>query len=149
MKKFFKKYEFTIMAIFLVVAILGTAAIACCVSYDNNKINTNTYCSEGIIIEATKNEYVVELNNGHRFSFLSNEQFMIDTVVNVCLDMGETDAVKDDKIIAISVDNYALAESLFDEWLLSLVSLDVVRPNKSIDFLNIYDIMIIVNETEW
>lgn len=115
MKKFFKKYEFTIMAIFLVVAILGTAAIACCVSYDNNKINTNTYCSEGIIIEATKNEYVVELNNGHRFSFLSNEQFMIDTVVNVCLDMGETDAVKDDKIIAISVDNYALAESLFDE----------------------------------
>lgn len=115
MKKFFKKYEFTIMAILLVVAILGTAAIACCVSYDNNKVNTNTYCSKGVIVEATENEYIVELDNGHQFSFSSEEQFIIDTIVNVCFDMGKTDAIEDDTIIAVSVDNYALAESLFNE----------------------------------
>ena len=115
MKKFFKKYEFTIMAILLVVAIFGSAAVACCVSYDNNKVNTNTYCSKGVIVEATENDYVVELDNGHQFSFSSEEQFIIDTIVNVCFDMGKTDAIKDDIIIAVSVDNYALAESLFNE----------------------------------
>lgn len=115
MKKFFKKYEFTILAILLVVAILGSAVVACCVSYDNNKVNTNTYCSRGIITEAGEDNYIVDLDNGHRFSFSSEEQFAIDTVVNVCFDMGKTDAVEDDIIIAVSVDNYALAESLFDE----------------------------------
>jgi hypothetical protein len=115
MKKFFKKYEFTILAILLVVAILGSAAIACCVSYDNNKVNTNTYCSRGIITEAVEDNYIVDLDNGHRFSFSSEVQFTIDTVVNVCFDMGKTDAVEDDIIIAVSIDNYALAESLFDE----------------------------------
>lgn len=115
MKKFFKKYEFTIMAILLVVAIFGSAAVACCVSYDDNKVNTNTYCSKGVIVEATENDYVVELDNGHQFSFSSEEQFIIDTIVNVCFDMGKTDAIEDDIIIAVSVDNYALAESLFNE----------------------------------
>ena len=115
MKDTLKRYETTIMAILLVIAILATAAVACCVSYNNNKVNTNTYCSEGVIVEATKNDYVVELDNGHQFSFSSEEQFIIDTVVNVCFDMGKTDAIEDDTIIAVSVDNYALAESLFTE----------------------------------
>lgn len=103
------------MTILLVIAILVTAAIAFYVSYDDSKVNTNTYCSQGVIVEAIESEYVVELNNGHQFSFSSEEQFAVDTVVNVCFDMGKTDAIEDDIIIAVSVDNYALAESLFDE----------------------------------
>ena len=115
MKKFLKKYELVIMEILLVIVIFMSAAIACCISYNNNKVNMNIYCSKGIIVEATKNEYVVELNNGHLFSFSSDEQFIIGTIVNVCFDMGKTEAIEDDIIIAVSVDNYSLAESLFDE----------------------------------
>ena len=80
-----------------------------------NEINHNTYCASGTIVQTLNDEYLLEMDNGHYFSFSSDEEYTNGTIVNVCFDIGKTDSVEDDIIIAVSVDNYALAESLFDE----------------------------------
>lgn len=80
-----------------------------------NEINHNTYCASGTIVQTLNDEYLLEMDNGHYFSFSSDKEYINDTVVNVCFDMGETDAIEDDIIIAVSVDNNTLAESLFTE----------------------------------
>lgn len=81
----------------------------------NKEINHNTYCANGTVVQELNGEYLLEMENGHYFSFSSDEEYTNETPVVVCFDMGKTDAIEDDIIIAVSVDNYALAESLFDE----------------------------------
>lgn len=81
----------------------------------NNEINHNTYYASGTIVQTLNDEYLLEMDNGHYFSFSSDKEYTNGTIVNVCFDMGKTDAVEDDIIIAVSVDNYVLAESLFTE----------------------------------
>jgi hypothetical protein len=55
------------------------------------------------------------MDNGHYFSFHSDETFSDNTVVTVTFDYGETDKIEDDIIIAVSVNLYEMAESLFIE----------------------------------
>lgn len=81
----------------------------------SNEINHNTYYASGTIVQTLNDEYLLEMDNGHYFSFSSDEEYTNGTIVNVCFDMGETDTIEDDIIIAVSVDNYTLAESLFTE----------------------------------
>lgn len=81
----------------------------------SKNINHNTYCANGTIVQELNGEYLLEMENGHYFSFSSDEEYVNETPVIVCFDYGETDNVEDDIIIAISVDNYTLAESLFNE----------------------------------
>ena len=81
-----------------------------------NDINLNIYCEKGEIVQALENEeYLLLMDNGHYFSFYSDEAFEIGTIVNVVFDYGETDKVEDDIIIAVSVDAYEMAESIFEE----------------------------------
>lgn len=81
----------------------------------SKEINHNTYCANGTIVQELNGEYLLEMENGHYFSFSSDEEYANETPVIVCFDYGETDNVEDDIIIAVSVDNYTLAESLFNE----------------------------------
>ena len=81
-----------------------------------NDINLNTYCGKGEIVQILENEeYLLLMNNGHYFSFYSDEAFEIGTIVNVTFDYGETDRIEDDIIIAVSAYAYEMAESLFEE----------------------------------
>lgn len=81
-----------------------------------SNINFNTYCEKGEIVQTLEDgEYLLLMDNGHYFSFYSNEAFENGTVVNVTFDYGKTDKIEDDIIIAVSVDLYEMAESLFDE----------------------------------
>lgn len=81
-----------------------------------NNINFNTYCEKGEIVQTLEDgEYLLLMDNGHYFSFYSNEAFENGTIVNVTFDYGKTDKIEDDIIIAVSVDLYEMAESLFDE----------------------------------
>ena len=81
----------------------------------SKEINHNTYCANGTIVQRIDDEYLLEMENGHYFSFSSDEEYADNTAVVVCFDIGKTDAIEDDLIIAVSVDNYALTESLFNE----------------------------------
>lgn len=81
-----------------------------------NNINFNTYCEKGEIVQSLKDgKYLLFMDNGHYFSFYSDETFENGTIVNVTFDYGKTDKIEDDIIIAVSVDLYKMAESLFDE----------------------------------
>ena len=81
-----------------------------------NDITLNIYCEKGEIVQILENEeYLLLMDNGHYFSFYSDEAFEIGTIVNVTFDYGETDKIEDDIIIAVSVDAYEMAESLFEE----------------------------------
>ena len=79
-------------------------------------LGTNKIQQVVATVQALENEeYLLLMDNGHYFSFYSDEAFEIGTIVNVIFDYGETDKIEDDIIIAVSVDAYEMAESLFEE----------------------------------
>jgi hypothetical protein len=96
------------------VSLVGGFIIHKAVEKQNN-INFNTYCEKGTIVQKIEDEYLLLMDNGHYFSFYSDETFSDNTVVTVTFDYGETDKIEDDIIIAVSVDLYEMAESLFTE----------------------------------
>ena len=106
----------TVLVAILVIAVSFAGGIATERAIEN-EINFNTYCEKGTIVQKIEDEYLLLMDNGHYFSFYSDETFSDNTVVTVTFDYGETDKIEDDIIIAVSINLYEMAESLFTEWL--------------------------------
>lgn len=103
----------------IIAIILGIGFFASCIIISvlsQDRINFNTYCAEGEILQKIDDdEYLILVDNGNYFSFYSDEEYTKNTKIFVCFDRGETDEVTDDKIIAISLNLFELQESLFTE----------------------------------
>ena len=107
-----------IIAILVAVLLLGSAlmgGIAVERTIAKNRINHNTYCESGAILQKIEDEYLLRLDNGKYRLIESAETYADNTRVIVCFEMNDTDETNDDRIIAISTDLYALSESLFTE----------------------------------
>ena len=107
-----------IIAILVAVLLLGSAfmgGIAVERTIAKNRINHNTYCESGAILQKIEDEYLLRLDNGKYRLIESAETYADNTRVVVCFEMNDTDETNDDRIIAISTDLYALSESLFTE----------------------------------
>ena len=107
-----------IIAIWVAVLLLGSAfmgGIAVERTIAKNRINHNTYCESGAIVQKIEDEYLLRLDNGKYRLIECAETYADNTRVIVCFEMNDTDETNDDRIIAISTDLYALSESLFTE----------------------------------
>ena len=107
-----------IIAILVAILLLGSAfmgGIAVERTIAKNRINHNTYCESGAILQKIEDEYLLRLDNGKYRLIESAETYADNTRVIVCFEMNDTDETNDDRIIAISTDLYALSESLFTE----------------------------------
>lgn len=110
------KIGWAILAIFFVASAIFCAYTYFVEAIEDNSINFNTYCAEGEILQKIdENEYLISVDTGHYFTFISTEEFAENTAISVCFDRGETDEFTDDKIIAISLNLFELQESLFTE----------------------------------
>ena len=107
-----------IIAVVIALLLLGSAfmgGIAVEQKLEKNRINHNTYCESGAIVQKIEDEYLLRLDNGKYRLIESAETYADNTRVVVCFEMNDTDETADDRIIAISTDLYALSESLFTE----------------------------------
>lgn len=107
-----------IIAVVIALLLLGSAfmgGIAVEQKLEKNRINHNTYCESGAIVQKIEDEYLLRLDNGKYRLIESAETYADNTKVVVCFEMNDTDETNDDRIIAISTDLYALSESLFTE----------------------------------
>ena len=107
-----------IIAVVVALLLLGSAfmgGIAVEQKLEKNRINHNTYCESGAIVQKIEDEYLLRLDNGKYRLIESAETYADNTRVVVCFEMNDTDETNDDRIIAISTDLYALSESLFTE----------------------------------
>jgi hypothetical protein len=107
-----------IIAIVVAVLLLASAFMGGMVierTVAKNRINHNTYCESGAIVQKIEDEYLLRLDNGKYRLIESAETYADNTRVVVCFEMNDTDETADDRIIAISTDLYALSESLFTE----------------------------------
>jgi hypothetical protein len=105
----------TVALAMLILAVTFVGGMAIQKTVDKGTININTYCENGVVNKSVNGDYVFTADNGNYFTFSSSEKFANGTRVTVCFDMGKTDKVEDDIIIAISTNLYELAESLFTE----------------------------------
>ena len=116
--KLTKKTVSIIIAILTAILLIGSAfigGIATEQALSHNRINHNTYCESGAIVQKIDDEYLLRLDNGKYSLIKCEETYADNTKVMVCFEMNETDTTADDRIIAISTDLHALAESVFTE----------------------------------
>ena len=107
-----------IIAVVIALLLLGSAFMGGIMverKLEKNRINHNTYCESGAIVQKIEDEYLLRLDNGKYRLIESAETYADNTRVVVCFEMNDTDETADDRIVAISTDLYALAESLFTE----------------------------------
>lgn len=116
--KFNKKVFSIILAVLTVILFIGGAFFGGMNTeryLDENSINYNTYCENGTIVQKIEDQYLLHLDNGKYSLVEATHTFADNTKVIVCYERNETDKTDDDRIIAISTDLHALAESLFAE----------------------------------